>query len=178
MTKRIKIERPENLKEGMRVEVYRKPAEGCLHMSSFKGKLFKSSLRPSNPALELDGTGQTLIVDGHGELAENIQTIHRLIDGIEDVVEGDILKDREGDFVKAMGVRGKLVDCSVFDEELSSLLLNDYYRTKSFQQLKNEGCEIYIPEEPQKTELTQSEAKAIIAEAKGCEVDDVIIKDE
>ncbi len=169
MTKKIKIERPEDLREGMRVEVeYLKETR--------VGKVYKLSLRPSDPELYVDcETTSYLTRVQSGEFAYGIKSIHRLIDGIEDVVVGDILI-RNDVFCRVLDVRMNLIDRSYFQNDLSSTKLNYHYNIISLEEAKEDGFYIYIPEEEQKTELTEAEAKEIIAEVKGVEPEDIVIK--
>ena len=166
-TKRIKIERPEDLKEGMRVEVFMWSTKGEDY--SFKGQVYKPTLIPSDKSLYVDVDGEYEVVRcDEGLLNGRIKSIHRLIDGIEDVVVGDPVLSSQNhevlclfvhqDFIVITGINGQVIWYTV-----------DEMRAHGFRIKAGES---------QKTELTLQEAKEIIAKAKGCEVDNVIIKDE
>ena len=175
MTKRIKIERPEDLKEGMRVEL-----KTARFSRVYEGKLYKPSNDPSDKRLDISmstSSGHRVyvsVIDERGDFTE-IKSIHRLIDGIEDVVVGDVLisgKDLKS-IRKVLDVRPNLV---IISDPLRSGQANYYGRnaTLTFEDLKIDSWEIYISE--QKIELTETEAKEIIAEVKGVETEGIVIK--
>lgn len=171
MTKRIKITDPKDLREGMRVEVEWKDGQPCT------GQLYKPTQRPSCVALRLDFNNDHIgLRDIFGEVS-NVKSIHRLIDGIEDVVVGDLLIDDDYYYVKVLDVRGQLVDLSHYAQNLTDKGLNRYHSTISIFELKELDYSVLIEKrKSQKTELTETEAKEIIAEVKGEKIENIIIK--
>lgn len=177
MTKKIKIERPEDLREGMRVEV---EFTSELYNADVDWLVYKDDHNPLNKQLRATYEGnacypQIELVTEAGNFNNKVKSIHRLIDGIEDVVVGDILI-RNDVFCRVLDVRMNLIDRSYFQNDLSSTKLNYHYNIISLEEAKEDGFYIYIPEEEQKTELTEAEAKEIIAEVKGVEPEDIVIK--
>lgn len=176
MTKRIKITDPKDLKEGMKVEM--KYGDGDIE----SGKLFKASFAPSDSELCLDLGPYSRAAVGlcdpstHECDGDCIVSIHRLIDGIEDVVVGDVVisnKDLKS-IRKVLDVRPGLV---IISDPLRSGQANYYGRnaTLTFENLEADGWEIYAPEEAEKTELTETEAKELLAEHLGEKPEDIII---
>lgn len=176
MTKRIKITDPKDLREGMRVEVVSEK------LGIVQGVLYKPSGNPLREILCLTykgkvGIHKAVIRGDYGSLIDEEMIIHRLIDGIEDVVVGDILKDFDGDFTKVLDVRGQLVDLSHYAGNITDEALNRHYSAKSIFEIKDLGHTVLIDKhKSKKTELTQTEAKEIIAEQKGVEPEDIVIK--
>jgi hypothetical protein len=163
-TKRIKIEDPRDLREGMRVEVMYSDDEPLI------GRVWKGENPYSNELYYSIPNGSNEVsfnlVTVHGEYKRDIECVYRLIDGIEDVVVGDELVDFDG---QKMICDAKINNvCFAHGDNC----LDSYWR---IDQLKNNGWKIYIPEE-QKTELTETEAKEIIAEVKGEEIENITIK--
>ena len=176
MTKRIKITDPKDLREGMRVEVQS-------DRYNTTGIVFRRDYYPSDKALRLGLCGDwKVLVDEEGDFEFNEYEIHRLIDGIEDVVAGDILTYKSCDmwfYVACLGRQGDLVDLSENNSNLHNVNSLEWFTRAKIEDLKN--YEIYMPidtEEPEKTELTLEELKAIAAKEKGVDVDNITIKDE
>jgi hypothetical protein len=176
MTKRIKITDPKDLKEGMRVEVeYRNEMINV-------GKAYKASLRPSCEKMLLDYGADSVLVDIYGNFEKRVKSIHRLIDGIEDVVVGDVLTLLSCDmrfYVTVLDRQGDLIDISDNNSNIDNVNSLKWFTRARIKDLKN--YEIYVPkdkQEPKKIEVTLEEAKQIIAKEKGVDVNNITIKDE
>jgi hypothetical protein len=101
MTKRIKINTKEELAVGMRVEVEYRDGE------KQQGVVFKPNARPQDKSLGLDFVNIVcFLYSSDNQLDANIFSIHRLIDGIEDVVVGDIVIDEDENYRRCLGKSG------------------------------------------------------------------------
>ena len=156
-TKRIKITDPKDLREGMRVEVEwgdkfdREPTIG---------KLFKLYPVPSDLDLCIDReNGRTYPVrNSNGEFDKKVFEVHRLIDGIEDLVVGDELKSFAGGHAICLAKVGKLYGLSNVEDSFELVRVDTKFGGfYTVNQLIALGFEVCIPEE-EKTELTETEA--------------------
>lgn len=134
-TKRIKIERPKDLREGMRVEVMYSDDEPLI------GKVWKGENPYSNELYYSIPNGSNEVsfnlVTVHGEYKRDIECVYRLIDGIEDVVVGDDLKDEHA-YIGTVAER--LLNSVLIDNDISCSWM-------TLNHLKEQKIKIHISEE-------------------------------
>jgi hypothetical protein len=171
MTKRIKIEKREELVEGMRVEVEYNDGDKP------QGVVFKPELRPNHKSLNLDiGNVGYCLYSYHNKLESNIVSIHRLIDGIEDLIVGDIIIDEDDNYRKCLGISNDVRHLSYPTDCLDSDSLLYLGGNHTLYEMKKRNWEIYIEDKPETVKVTLEEAKNIISKEKGIEVEHIEIE--
>lgn len=105
------------------------------------------------------------VIYGH----KGLETYEKTLDDLE---EGDILVDDDGDFTKVLGVCGQMVFITGYESSIEQLNSNAHHSTWTVPQLKEVGFTVYQPEETEDVIVTLDE----IAKLKGVDVSKIKIK--